>query len=249
MSSYLLVSLVRSHEHNSRRLGPSGGSAYDLRELKPIANRKKEMMKTINILRTFAGALFVLPSYGCSSGEASSADTSADTSGSEVRLQCKRYVACVNEVTPDNSLTIAQAYGENGTCWKAMTEAQCEELCANATTDIVKEQDLSGVKDHTCVVKCTSDADCGGTTPACETKTGDCVGCLEDKHCEQEGSPVCSENYTLCVQCKSNSDCEKFTGGYGALVCDTNNERCVECTSTNESQCPNGCNTESGDCH
>ncbi|MEI8259187.1 MAG: Ig-like domain-containing protein, partial [Deltaproteobacteria bacterium] len=78
---------------------------------------------------------------------------------------------------------------------------------------------------------CTSDANCGGTTPVCDLPTQVCRGCATNPECPL-ATPVCLPT-GACVQCSATSTaaCPGATP-----VCNAMN-RCVECTGADRSRC------------
>jgi|SRR5579885_609559 len=80
----------------------------------------------------------------------------------------------------------------------------------------------------TSTVKCTSDSNCSGATPKCNTSTGTCVGCLANSDCPS--GKVCT-NGNNCVNktCQSNSDCSGSTP-----ICNTGNGLCVQCLQASD---------------
>jgi hypothetical protein len=70
-------------------------------------------------------------------------------------------------------------------------------------------------------VGCVTSADCGGSTPVCETASGACRGCTGDSECGG-ATPTCHVPSGLCLECVSNADC-----GGAAPTCDPSTGTCV----------------------
>jgi len=96
---------------------------------------------------------------------------------------------------------------------------------------------------------CSSDADCVGSTPACDITSGRCVECKGQKHCASKpGLNVCSlsgdTRYTCAqVEClDSMADCRQ--DGYVPETCDLvpgseTQFTCIECSpSEQDTRCP-----------
>ena len=73
-------------------------------------------------------------------------------------------------------------------------------------------------------VRCNTNADCGGTTPACVMNT--CRACRGDSDCGG-ATPACGAS-GACVQCTMTNS-SACTGATSA--CNTTSNRCVQCTS------------------
>lgn len=79
---------------------------------------------------------------------------------------------------------------------------------------------------------CTSNSDCSGNTPICNTTTGTCVQCLENNDCP--AGQICQNNECVVgTACSSNSDCSGSTP-----YCDTTTGTCVQCIEN--SDCSSG---------
>jgi len=68
--------------------------------------------------------------------------------------------------------------------------------------------------------KCTSNANCSGSTPTCNTSTGACVGCLTSANCAAP-NPICNTTTSTCVGCLVTGDCPVPD------VCNTTTYQCV----------------------
>ena len=79
---------------------------------------------------------------------------------------------------------------------------------------------------------CTSNAQCGGTTPYCELPPGTCVQCLTSPNCSGQ-TPVCSPTAFTCGPCTSNTQCSGTTP-YCAPTGDPLAGACVACVTTAE---------------
>src|SRR6185312_6784407 len=79
---------------------------------------------------------------------------------------------------------------------------------------------------------CSADADCGGSTPACQP-SGACGVCSASNAQACQGTtPVCDVASATCRGCASNSDC-----GGGTPVCQPSGA-CGACTAADTSNCP-----------
>ena len=108
----------------------------------------------------------------------------------------------------------------------------------------------TGATKGTCI-GCTKDAQCGGSTPLCNTTTGACVECVTSDSCSGK-TPICDKDHSLCVACDGDN------GSNTAHACPTsdapaclksgkNAGSCGKCT-TNE-DCSGGvCDPTSGLC-
>jgi hypothetical protein len=82
--------------------------------------------------------------------------------------------------------------------------------------------------DGSCV-QCLDNIDCGAAQPICDPDGFDCrAGCTSNAQCTGD-TPICNTTASSCVQCLGNSDCApqpgKFCSGGG---------RCVECLSNSD---------------
>jgi hypothetical protein len=84
---------------------------------------------------------------------------------------------------------------------------------------------------------CTSDADCILPTLHCDGASGQCVACVTNAQCEQEGIQeglkVCDTELERCVQCDFDADCPPDRG----LGCQPTSHECVPACMTDE-ECP-----------
>ncbi|HEY3820770.1 MAG TPA: L-type lectin-domain containing protein [Polyangiaceae bacterium] len=87
---------------------------------------------------------------------------------------------------------------------------------------------LQGLSECTC----TTDAQCGGTTPRCEAPPGTCVQCLTNTDCGGL-TPVCSLTTHTCGACTANAQCGGTTP-YCAPAGDPLAGECVACVTTAE---------------
>jgi hypothetical protein len=82
---------------------------------------------------------------------------------------------------------------------------------------------------------CTSDRDCILPNLHCDGTSGQCVGCVTDIQCEQEGIQeglkVCDTELERCVQCDFDADCPMGNG------CQPTSRECVPVCMTDE-ECP-----------
>jgi len=85
-----------------------------------------------------------------------------------------------------------------------------------------------------CQKPCTSNADCSGTTPACQKSTGMCVACMTNADCKSSSYPYCNASTNKCVACKTNADCKSASYPY----CLASTGSCKECTA--DAQCRTG---------
>jgi hypothetical protein len=87
---------------------------------------------------------------------------------------------------------------------------------------------------------CKSSTDCKGDPggPACETKSGLCVGCVGDGDCRGDGGTgVCDTSLHACVECLvADSPC---TGA--KPICDPSLKMCRACSKDSECASPNVC--------
>ncbi len=90
---------------------------------------------------------------------------------------------------------------------------------------------------------CRTNSECGGSTPACLVRTGACVQCTAGSTMACTGdTPQCNDPTNLCVRCLTSSHCPGE-----APVCDRN--ECRRCM--NDMDCGGdtpACNTTSGRC-
>lgn len=98
---------------------------------------------------------------------------------------------------------------------------------------------------------CASDSDCALQTQHCETRSGQCVECVQSSQCVFDGDrPVCATALNLCVECNDNTECPDGTcelpshrcvpscadGGtcpYGYKYCNRM-DVCIACTTSND---------------
>ncbi len=197
----------------------------------------RQLMRTSNL--SFALGLCLLSTcvLGCDSSESDAAGeggsgggtTATGTGGSPPAEQstCDRYLACTSEVQPENLPAADVTYGPDGLCWKNFEAGVCNQACSDALVGL----HLIHPDVPSCAV-CTSDAECGGTTPYCSAERGECVPCTTAAHC-QAPTPACHPMTNTCVACASDTDCQ------GDLpACDPGSSTCVECTSG--SDCDSG---------
>ncbi len=93
---------------------------------------------------------------------------------------------------------------------------------------------LTGLSECTC----TTNAQCGGSTPACKVSPtpGTCVQCLTNADCSGQ-TPICNTTTNLCGACTSNASCAGTAGGttpYCAPTGDPLAGACVGCVTTAE---------------
>lgn len=81
---------------------------------------------------------------------------------------------------------------------------------------------------------CTSDAQCWGGAPHCDTATGVCTGCTGAADCAQF-MQVCDTGTGACVECASNADCAMM----GGQTCDLATHACRDACTT-DAQCNHG---------
>lgn len=84
-------------------------------------------------------------------------------------------------------------------------------------------------------LKCLSDADCSGSTPACNTANGMCVGCVSNSYCSGS-TPVCNIATLTCVGCLANGDCSGSTP-----VCNIATHTCAPCVASTDCTARSGC--------
>lgn len=93
-------------------------------------------------------------------------------------------------------------------------------------------------KNNDCIVKtCGLDADCSGTTPHCNTATGECKECVYDNHCAngyhcEKTSYTCQVNTPMCKSCTSDIDCISA----GVTTCGSFTKKCTKQCAT-EADC------------
>jgi MYXO-CTERM domain-containing protein len=100
---------------------------------------------------------------------------------------------------------------------------------------------LQGLSECTC----TTDAQCGGTTPRCEAPPGTCVQCLTSTDCTGQ-TPVCTAATHTCGACTANAQCGGTTP-YCAPAGDPLAGACVACVTTAE--CDGSPNTTTPICN
>jgi hypothetical protein len=91
---------------------------------------------------------------------------------------------------------------------------------------------------------CSSDANCGGATPACNTMTGVCQVCTATNATACGGSvPVCDPAIPACVQCTQASQCTTPPGNGCADATHVYSAACVtdSCSYGTGAACTNGC--------
>ena len=83
---------------------------------------------------------------------------------------------------------------------------------------------------------CSSDGDCGGSTPRCSSSLHDCVQCISDSDCSGI-TPKCEAISGTCVECLDSADCTSKTAAkcssYACMVCTDD----TDCNFTLEKQC------------
>jgi hypothetical protein len=159
-------------------------------------------------------ALLLMFLAGCGQPNGSTAQNSAND-------VCGRYVSCVYAVTPDQAAGATAAYGSDGACWKTESHDVCLEGCRSGL-------EASHKLNPSACPLCASNADCSGSTPACDPYRGECVACTSNDYCS---GLVCDPGSQRCVQCAGDSDCS-------GTVCDTSQHVCVACTL--DDQCRSG---------
>ncbi len=71
---------------------------------------------------------------------------------------------------------------------------------------------------------CSSNRDCTGLTPFCNTTTSECQQCVNDSNCP--GSlPVCTSPNNVCVECTANTHCNSPL----RPLCNVSSKICAEC--------------------
>jgi hypothetical protein len=105
----------------------------------------------------------------------------------------------------------------SGACRTCLTDANC----------MPPNRCIMGNNNNTCVLRCTSDADCATQTTnrACNVTTMMCVECQNNTHCVgNAGGPVCAGDQ--CEVCGVDADCTTP----GLPICDTaGTNACVQC--------------------
>jgi hypothetical protein len=86
---------------------------------------------------------------------------------------------------------------------------------------------------------CTVDTDCTIATLHCDTSSGQCVPCVKDEQCTQQGLRVCDTALNQCVQCGVTGDCAN------GQTCEPTSHTCVA-SCADGGACPSGtnCNTQ-----
>jgi hypothetical protein len=87
---------------------------------------------------------------------------------------------------------------------------------------------------------CGGDSDCRLPDLHCDTRSGECVGCVSDTQCTGVVRRVCDWALKVCVECEVDADC---MGG----TCDPTSHRCVS-TCVDSGLCPDGLFCVSGAC-
>ena len=89
-------------------------------------------------------------------------------------------------------------------------------------------------QDFTCHDGCTSNVNCGGTTPFCNTTDSQCVACLQSTDCPV-ADPVCNTDRGECAICVMQ---QRLQGRGRSSICDTQRGQsaCVQCVRN--SDCP-----------
>ncbi len=154
------------------------------------------------------------------------------------------------------------------TCVQCNTNLDCAGLASG----------VCNTATHVCTAGCTSDSNCSGTTPVCNTATMQCVQCINNTQCA-DPTPLCdtTANRDQCVQCLSDANCPTSapvcTGG-SCFACDgdrgsgtthacksaaapacvktgADTGKCVQCTTADAVLCTGGtpaCNDTSHTC-
>jgi hypothetical protein len=90
-----------------------------------------------------------------------------------------------------------------------------------------------------CHKPCSSDTDCSGSLPACNTTSGACVQCTATNKTQCVGTkPNCDTGNSVCVAgptgCATDADCASDSHG---TVCDVAKATCGTCNATNTAGC------------
>jgi len=103
-------------------------------------------------------------------------------------------------------------------------------------------------------IACTSDTQCSGATPSCNTTTHACVQCTSSSNCPSE-DPVCDTPSSTCVLCNGDfgSTATEACGSMGEPFCTLSGSgagQCGKCTTNAEcvGHLGNICDTTSGLC-
>ena len=156
--------------------------------------------------------------FGPSTGDKAMED--AGDAGTGPLDSCAAFIACTYETAPAQAAGATAAYGKDGACFATQSDETCHKGCTSGLESLHKLHPTSAA----CAL-CTSDAQCGGATPACAADRGECVGCTSSDQCGG-ASPACDLTAHSCVACVSDANCK------GAKpACDTDTHTCVACTS------------------
>ncbi len=129
-------------------------------------------------------------------------------------LDSGRCVECTADADcQDVALPACRA--QSNTCVECQSDAQCgrSEVC-NASAGL-------------CTSRCLTPGGCPQAGSYCDVDRELCVACLEDAHCDEPDAPQCDTRTGQCVQCVNDTPC-----GGEAPACETQSHRCVACTAT-----------------
>jgi hypothetical protein len=138
---------------------------------------------------------------------------------------CDHYIACVRQVAPEQAVMASALYALGGQCFNTQPQDVCERAC----TASMKPLHAANPTAAACAL-CAADADCSGTTPACDTTKGECVACVHDAQCSG-ATPACDTTRGVCVACNTSAQCA------ATETCDSASHTCMACSA------PNSCGT------
>lgn len=132
----------------------------------------------------------------------------------------------------------------NNTCVRCVVDSQCPagNVCTNHACVPGCNANQPCPAGQVCgangqCVQCTTDANCSGATPRCDTTTNRCVPCLPGATDNCPMGQYCRADFVCERGCKSGADCPS-----GMCV----NHSCTGCT--NDNQCAAGSVCQSGTC-
>jgi Cys-rich repeat protein len=154
-------------------------------------------------------------------------------------------VECLtNAQCPNPPLTVC--HPQTNTCVQCASNTDCTEparpVCQPTTNTCVgcltNGDCPTGVCHMNRCVQCTSDAQCGGTTPRCNQATNTCVACLPGASDNCPTGQRCRPDFTCEQGCKTGADCPS-----GVCLPDGS---CQGCTA--DTQCAAGKVCQNGTC-
>lgn len=176
----------------------------------------------------------------CEEGECKS-DECKDSPCGDCEFKCREETICPECVTSEDC-------GDDEVCCNQLCDDAFKYKCVECYNKDHCDGDPCDMNTYTCIDGggCQNDDACSGSTPACDTETGECVACTaeNDTVCADKDK-VCEPESHQCVECLTGDDCSA-----GAPVCKSAEESrpytCVQCTSDDD--CNTTCNTTVNRC-